>query len=141
MSEKDNVQMVQNAYNAFKKGDIKAVLNTLADDVEWISPGPPDIMPAAGTRRGRQAVAEFFETVSKVEDIEVFEPQEFIAQGNKVVAIIKYRSRINATGKTAETSLIHVFDIAHGKVNRFREFFDTASVLPAFTSAQAATHK
>ena len=141
MSEKDNVQMVEKAYNAFKRGDIKAVLNTLAEDVEWISPGPPDVMPAAGTRRGRQAVAEFFATVSEQEDIEVFEPQEFIAQGNKVVAILEYRSRVKATGRIAETSLVHVFDIAGGKVKRFREFFDTASVLPAFTSAQAATQK
>ncbi|HEY8225920.1 MAG TPA: nuclear transport factor 2 family protein [Pyrinomonadaceae bacterium] len=138
MSEQDNVQFVRNAYDAFKRGDIDAVLNTLADDIEWISPGPPDIMPTAGTRRGRQAVKEFFAVLSQQEDVEVFEPQEFIAQGDKVVAILKYRGRVKATGKPAEATLVHVFDFANGKVKRFREFFDTASVLPAYTSVQAA---
>lgn len=138
MSEQDNIQLVRSAYEAFKSGDMETLLNTLADDVEWTTPGPTDIMPAAGTRRGRQGVAEFFATLGAQEDIELFEPQEFIAHDNKVVTISNYRGRVKATGKTAETSLVHVFDIENGKVKRFREFFDTAAVLSAFTSAQAA---
>lgn len=141
MSEQDNIQLVRNAYDSFKRGEIEGVLNSLADDIEWTTPGPTDIMPTAGTRRGRQAVAEFFSMLNDQEDFEVFEPEEFIAQGEKVVAICKSRSRIKATGKTAETTLVHVFDISDGKVQRFREFFDTAAILPALTSAQAATPK
>ncbi len=138
MSEQDNIQLVQNAYDAFKRGDLETLLNTLADDVEWTTPGPADIMPTAGSRRGRQAVGEFFAALGEMEDVELFEPKEFIAQGEKVVTVINYRGRVKATGKSAETTLVHVFDIKDGKVQRFREFFDTATVLPAFTSAQAA---
>lgn len=139
MSEQDNVRIVQDAYDAFKRGDVEGLLQMLADDVEWITPGPSDIMPAAGHRRGRQGVADFFSSLSTQEDVELFEPQEFIAQGEKVVAIARYRGRVKTTGRTAEADLIHVFDIKDGKVQRFREFFDTAAVLPAFISAQAAT--
>ena len=139
MSEQDNVRIVQNAYDAFKRGDIEGLLQLVADDVEWITPGPSDIMPAAGHRRGREGVAEFFSSLSAQEDVELFEPQEYIAQGEKVVALAKYRGRVKATGRTAETDLVHVFDIKDGKVQRFREFFDTAAVLGAFISAQAAT--
>lgn len=139
MSEQDNVRLVQDAYDAFKRGDIQGLLNLLTDDVEWITPGPSDIMPAAGNRRGHEGVAEFFSILSGQEDVEAFEPQEYIAQDDKVVAISKYRGRVKATGRTAEAELIHVFDIKDGKVKRFREYFDTAAVLPAFISAQAAT--
>jgi ketosteroid isomerase-like protein len=141
MSEQDNIQTVQDAYAAFKKGDINGLLNMLTEDVEWITPGPTDVMPAAGTRRGRAGVADFFSTLSKQEDVELFEPEEYIAQGEKVVAINRYRGRIKATGRTAETVVVHVFDMKDGKVKRFREFFDTAAVLPAFSSAQAAAPK
>ena len=139
MSEQDNVRIVQNAYDAFKRGDIEGLLQLVADDVEWITPGPSDIMPAAGQRRGREGVADFFSSLSTQEDVELFEPQEYIAQGEKVVALSKYRGRVKTTGRTAETDLVHVFDIKDGKVQRFREFFDTAAVLDAFIPAQAAT--
>jgi ketosteroid isomerase-like protein len=139
MSEQDNIRIIKDAYDAFKRGDIPGLLNMLTDDVEWITPGPKDIMPVAGHRRGRDGVAEFFAALSSQENVEVFEPEEYIAQGDKVVAIIRYRGRVKATGRTAETPLVHVFDLTNGKVSRFREFCDTAAILPAFTSAQAAT--
>ena len=139
MSEQDNIRIIKDAYDAFKKGDIPGLLNMLTDDVEWITPGPKDIMPVAGHRRGRDGVAEFFSTLSSQENVEVFEPEEYIAQGDKVVAIIRYRGRVKATGRPAETPLVHVFDLRNGKVSRFREFCDTAAILPAFTSAQAAS--
>lgn len=141
MSEQDNVRLVQDAYDAFKTGDIERLLQMLTDDVEWITPGPPDVMPAAGHRRGRNGAAEFFTALTTQEDVELFEPQEYIAQGDKVVALCSYRGRVKATGRTAEAELIHVFEIKEGKVRHFREFFDTASVLPAFISAQGATPK
>ena len=139
MSEEDNVRLVQNAYDAFKRGDIEGLLQLVAEDVEWITPGPSDIMPAAGHRRGREGVADFFSSLSSQEDVELFEAKEYVAQGDKVVAICSYRGRVKATGRTAEVDLIHVFDVKDDKVQRFREFFDTAAVLPAFISAQAAT--
>jgi len=139
MSEQDNVRLVQNAYDAFQRGDIEGLLQLVADDVEWITPGPSDIMLAAGHRRGREGVAEFFSSLSSQEDVELFEPKEYVAQGDKVVVICSYRGRVKATGRSAETDLVHVFDIKDGKVQRFREFYDTAAVLPAFLTAQTAT--
>jgi len=57
MSEQQNVQLVQQAYAAFSKADMDGVLKTLADDVDWFIPGPTEIIPFAGKRRGPQEVA------------------------------------------------------------------------------------
>jgi uncharacterized protein len=80
MSEQANVRIVQEAYAAFQRGEVQGVLNMLVEDVEWITPGPPDVMPVAGKRRGRQQVAQFSSTLSEQEDVELFEPGEYIAQ-------------------------------------------------------------
>ena len=139
MSEQENVQLVKDAYASFETGNIQGLLDSLTNDVEWTTPGPPDIMPAAGHRRGRNEVAEFFAALSESEDIELFEPQEFIAQGDKVVVLIKYRGRVKATGRAAEADLVHVFTIREGKVAQFREYFDTAAALEAYQpTAQAS---
>jgi ketosteroid isomerase-like protein len=55
-----------------------------------------------------------------------------------VVAIIRYRSRVKATGEIAETPLVHVFTIQGGKVTRFFEMFDTAKAERAYRMAAAA---
>lgn len=139
MSEQENVQLVKNAYANFESGNVQGILDVLSNDVEWITPGPPDIMPAAGNRRGRNEVAQFFSALGESEDVELFEPQEFIAQGDKVVVLIKYRGRIKSTGRTAESDLIHLFTIREGQVAQFREYFDTAAALDAYQpSAQAS---
>ena len=132
MSEQTNVRILTSAYASFKKGDIESVLKVLTDDVEWITPGPPELMPVAGKRRGRQQVAEFFSTLNQQENVELFEPQEYIAQGDKVVALIKYRGKVRATGKTVEADLVHVFTFVNGKVKSFREYYDTAATLDAY---------
>jgi hypothetical protein len=140
MAEQDNVRIVREAYDDFIRGDIQGVLNILADDVEWITPGPPDIMPMAGHRYGRKGVAEFFTALNDVEEVELFEPQDFVAQGDQVVAFAKYRGRVKSTGRSVQSDLVHVFTLRNGKVVQFREYFDTAAVLDAYkpTSAEAA---
>lgn len=132
MSEQANVRTVVEAYTSFKNGDIESVLKVLTADVEWITPGPPELMPVAGKRRGRDEVAQFFSTLNEQEEVLMFHPEEYIAQGDKVIALIKYRGRVKATGKSVEADLVHIFTLGNGKVRSFREFYDTAAVLDAY---------
>src|ERR1700752_72962 len=137
MSEQANVRTLIDAYSSFKTGDIEGVLEVLTDDVEWITPGTPHLMPVAGKRRGRQEVAEFFSTLNEQEDVELFEPLEYIAQGDKVVVLIKYRGRVRTTGKTVESDLVHLFTFADGRIKRFREYYDTAATMDAYKTASS----
>src|SRR4051812_47362960 len=109
MSELENTKIVQEAYAAFLKGDIQGVLASLTDDVEWVTPGPVGMLPTAGTYRGKDGVVKFFEILGESEQIEVFEPKEFIAQGDNVVATVRYRMRPRATNIPMEDELVHIF--------------------------------
>jgi ketosteroid isomerase-like protein len=60
MSTQDNLRIVQGIYSAFGKGDIPAILNALADDVEWLQP-PGGEPPFKGTYRGRDGAGTFFQ--------------------------------------------------------------------------------
>jgi ketosteroid isomerase-like protein len=124
-------QLVKDLYNAFKRGDMETLLGGMADNIEWITPGPPDI-PVAGKRSGREGVAEFFRLLNEHEEVQEFELKEFIAENGVVVALGHYRGRIKSTGKTTSYPFVHVFTINNGKVTRFREFFDTANALTAY---------
>ncbi|HEX7363317.1 MAG TPA: nuclear transport factor 2 family protein [Bryobacteraceae bacterium] len=137
MSAQDNTRLIQESYAAFGRGDIPAVMEYLTDDIEWYGAGPKEL-PLAGTWRGRNEVREFFRDLNETQEILTFEPQEFIAEGDTVVVLLRYRARVKATGRTVETDLVHFFTVRGGKVSRLRQFYDTAALLYAHDGALRA---
>jgi len=137
MSERNNTAIAQQAYDNFKKGDIQALLNLMSDDIIWELPEIEDV-PIAGSRSGRDAVGEFFAMVARDQDVIVFEPREFVADGDKVVALGHYQWRVRDTDREFATDFVHVFTIRNGKIVAFREHFDTAAVASAYQKAMIA---
>ncbi len=134
MSEQTNVAVVQQAYEAFGRGDIFGVLDLLTDDVVWTLQGPSTI-PFAGVHRGREGIAEFFSLVGEALEFEQFEPREFVAQGDTVVVLGYERSLAKATGRPLEQEWVHVYTLRDGKIARGRFFEDTAAEVAAFGAA------
>ena len=131
MSENKNVQIVQHLYAAFAKRDIQTLLAALADDVDWQLLGPAKI-PHAGPHHGRDQVRRFFATVAETLQVEQFEPRDFIAQGDNVVALGYYTGRVKSTGRQYASEWAHVFTLRNGKVTKFREYADTANLAAAY---------
>ncbi|HEY7054981.1 MAG TPA: nuclear transport factor 2 family protein [Vicinamibacterales bacterium] len=133
--EADNTRVVQAAYAAFGRGDIPTLLGYMTDDIQWRPVlGTARHVPFSGERRGKASVAEFFKIVGESEDFEQFEPREFVAQGNTVVALGHYRAVTKATGKRFDADFAMVFTLRDGKVASFREFTDSAGINAAFGS-------
>jgi ketosteroid isomerase-like protein len=126
MSTQDNLKTVQDIYAAFGKGDIPGILNVLAGDVEWQQPagGEP---PFAGTYHGRDGAGTFFQRLAEAVDVLGFEPQEFVAQGDTVVALGNYRFRAKATGRAYDTDWAMVWRFRDGKVVKFQIHDDSAT--------------
>jgi ketosteroid isomerase-like protein len=136
MSEARNTQAVKDCYAAFLRGDVNTILNALDDLVEWHAViGTEGVAPHAGVRRGKPAVAEFFGQVAKGIAFDQFEPQEFVAQGDAVVAIGKYRGKTLPNGGPFNTTWTMIFNFRDGKIVRFREYTDSAQLVRAYTAA------
>jgi ketosteroid isomerase-like protein len=134
MSEAQNTKVVQDAYEAFLRGDITTLLGSMTDDVQWDPVvGAGSHVPFAGKRAGKSQVGEFFRLVSENVNFEQFEPREYVAQGDKVVALGHYRTVTKATGKSFECDFVMVFTLRDGKVSKFQEFTDSAGINAAFS--------
>ena len=133
MSETQNTTVVRDAYAAFGRGDIPALLACMTDDVQWRPViGTAKHVPFSGERTGKAGVAEFFRIVGETEDFQQFEPREFVAEGDTVVAVGHYRATTRGTGKTFESDFVMVFTFRGGKVATFREYTDSAAINAAF---------
>src|SRR4029450_8675100 len=99
-----NIEIVQDCFAAFQRGDIPGVLNTFDDNVEWIEPGAP-VIPWAGPGKGKAGAAEFFRVMGETTEVLKFEPQQYVASGDRVVALVSWEIRVKATGKPAHSDL------------------------------------
>ena len=138
MSEQDNLRLVQEAYGDFARGDVQALLEKFAEDIEWIVPGS-EKNPLAETYRGRTRVGELFKGLSELTDITLFETHDFFAQGDKVVALGREEGRVKSTGRNFQTEWAMVFTVRGGKIARFHQYLDTSNIEAAFTAAQGAS--
>jgi uncharacterized protein len=130
MNEQENINLVKQSYERFLQGDIEGIIKMCADDVEWEIPGPSDI-PTAGKYKGAEQLGQFFSTLGDSFEPVSFEPQEFIAQNDKVVTLGEYTWRIKSTGRTFSSKWAHVTTIRNGKFSRFLEYADTAAAADA----------
>ncbi len=122
----NHIQTVQSIYGAFGRGDVPAILSHLDADVDWdygvMDGGAPWIKP----RRGRDAVAEFFQALDAV-SFTRFEPKMFLTEGNVVVVLIDLGFAVKATGKNVnESDEVHIWHFnEQGLVSRFTHKCDT----------------
>jgi len=137
MSERENTAVVRRAYETFKGGDIPSLLDLFSDDISWQLPEIENV-PFSGKRQGREQVGQFFATLADAQEVKRFEPREFIAEGDKVVALGHYGWRAKATGREYEGEWAHVWTVRDGKLAGFHEYTDTAAAARAYQKAQAA---
>ncbi len=137
MDPQENTKLVQKAYQLFKERNIPALLDMCSDTVEWVFPEIKGVA-VTGTRRGRNGVADFYAKLAETQELLSFEPKEFVAQGDKVVALGHYSFRVKATGKQFESDWAEVFTIKNGKIARFQEYDNTAAAAVAYQTALAA---
>ncbi len=133
MLEQQNTKLVQDAFAAFGRGDIAALLEIMDDSVVWtpIAGVAPEI-PTAKEWRGKAGVAEFFQKLAAQQTFQVFEPREFIAQGNSVVVLGHYECTATGSGKKFASDWVMIFTLRDGKLIRFREFADSAAANAAY---------
>jgi ketosteroid isomerase-like protein len=84
MSAENNITIVQKAYADFLRGDLPAVLDAFGEDILWISPGNSSL---SGEKRGKAEITAFFHRLLELWEFLAFEPGEYIASGDRVVAL------------------------------------------------------
>jgi len=123
MSEQSNINTIQDLYSAFGRGDVATILNHLTDDIRWVS-HLDSIVPWAGDFSGKARVPKFFDAIFHSVDVEVFNPQEWVAQGDTVISIGEFGCKGKATGKSTLARWIFIWKFKDGRVASYEQFED-----------------
>jgi len=129
MSTDDNVKTIRSVYDAFGRADLAAILDAVADDVDWSSSVDSDEVPWWGERHGKDAVADFFVQLAGATELDEFTPLEIIGDGDTVLAVVRYRVTAKTTGRRATMLLQHYWRFRDGKIAYYRGAEDSLLTL------------
>lgn len=132
----ENIAVIKKVYDAFGRGDVQAILDSLTPDVEWQFDAPA-VIPYSGRRRGPADVAGFFVAIAATEENPLLETSEFMASGDEVITLGIYSGTVKASGKSYSVRLAHIFTLRDGKIARFLNFLDTAAMADAHSVSAA----
>jgi ketosteroid isomerase-like protein len=131
MDAQQNTELVRQAYAAYGRGDVDAVLACMSPQIEWEIPGVPAI-PFTGKRHGTEQVADYFRVAQAELAVREFAAKEFVTQGDKVVVLGHGAWTAKATCQDFESDWVHIFTIRDGRIAAFREFMDVHVAVEAF---------
>jgi ketosteroid isomerase-like protein len=125
---------VGSIYAAFGRGDIPAILDTLADDVSWEDWAQNEAqavgVPWLLAKKGKSAVTGFFEVVGQMQ-IHDFKVLSMMVGDNQVAVEVQIDATSPSGGRYQDEEL-HLWSFnAAGKVRRLRHYVDTAKHIRA----------
>jgi ketosteroid isomerase-like protein len=138
MGIEENVQVVKDFFAAMGSGDKQALLVLVAEDIEWIIPG--EDWPLAGTHRGHAGLAATLRKASEEIEMTYPKPPEFVAEGDRVLAIGVATGKIKATNKTFRDDWVFDITVRKGKLTKIREYIDTQALARASETAANSKH-
>jgi ketosteroid isomerase-like protein len=125
--ETGNAKLVKDAYEAFARRDVVAVMALVDPQIEVRQ---TELLPWGGTYQGTQGLLGFFTSLLSHVDSRV-EVEEYIEAGERVVAIGYTRGQVTKSGRPFDVRLAHVWTVKDGKLTRFEPYIDTPKMLEA----------
>ena len=133
MSAEDNIKTIQAVYEAFGRGGVGFVLDSVTDDVDWATDTSSRAAPWYGPHEGKSGVTDFFQAFGSTMSVEQFDPVSFTSNEDEVHTVVKLKATRTANGRSADMNLHHFFRFRDGKTAFYRGSEDTCQAESLFS--------
>ena len=130
----EDIEYLREGYRLFREHD-PAFMERFAPDATFVF---PTTLPAGGTYEGPWEALEYFNYVGELFEDPHPEPEEFIRDGDRLVALGHFHGRSRATGERVAIRFAHVFRLtavdgalSQQRYAAFELLIDTAAVVAA----------
>ena len=104
--------MVRRGFEALREGGVEALIDLVDPEFEFTTPASMSAEP--DTYRGHDGLRRYFASFYDAMEEIRFEPQDFIAVGERVVVPYKLTARGRTTGIEAEQHAVFVWQVRDG---------------------------
>jgi uncharacterized protein len=123
----EHVEMLRQIYDAFARGDVPAVLNSLDPQIRW-NEAEGFVYADGNPYVGHDAVVQqgVFGRLGGEWDALAVQPGTFLPTPDGVVTLGRYSGTYKQTGRRLDAQFAHVWRVTDGKIHEFQQFTDTA---------------
>ena len=125
MTEPLNRQRVLSLLDDFSAGDIEAALGHCADDVDFLTHAPIDILPHMGPRRGKAELREMWKTVQDRYSSIRYEAPILLTEGDKVAAYLRAFFTKRSNARVVQFDMAVFYTLREGRIAQIREIIDS----------------
>jgi uncharacterized protein len=120
-----HIQLVQDTYAAFGRGDIDAVTAAMHPDIEWHEAEHSPWHAPGGHHGPTEVLTNVFARIPH--DFDNFEvhPTAFHDAGETVIVEGRYRAHAAAISDLLDAQVCHVWTVRDGTLARFQQYTDT----------------
>jgi ketosteroid isomerase-like protein len=132
----NNIQVVQQIYAAFGRGDVSAIMGHISDELRRFGVvSDQKLVPWHIQITKKKDVPLFFQAIAESSDFTRLEPRDFAAAGDHVYCTLSFDVMFKKNGKKiAQDDVMHRFTFKDGKVIEWRGSEDTAKVNAAYNA-------
>ncbi len=121
---RENVELVESLYEAFRRRDVPEILSRLDPEVAIFQSTD---LPWGGAYKGADQFGFFFRNLTRhIDSTLVFE--RYLDSGDHVVAIGRTQGTVVATGHPFDVPIVHLWEIRDGKVLSFTPYIDNPTM-------------
>ncbi|MEE2877592.1 MAG: nuclear transport factor 2 family protein [Pseudomonadota bacterium] len=121
----DNTDIVRRVYAGFADGDMAAVVADFADNVVWNEAENSPYADRNPYEGSDEIVSGLFARLGGEWEYFNATPSDYIAEGDKVVAIGRYTAEHGESGKSMDIPFVHVWTVENGDILAFQQYTDT----------------
>jgi ketosteroid isomerase-like protein len=131
-AKESNVEIIQNLYAEFAKGDVPAVLQRFDPKIEW---NEAENFPYADGNPyiGPQAVLEgvFARIGAEWEYWNLTDQAYYEVNSGEIIVTGRYNAKNKLTGKEINVQFVHMWSLNEGLVTKFQQYADTYQAVEA----------
>jgi len=128
-----NIQIIQQIYAAFGRGDVPGIMEHIAEDLRRFSVASElQVAPWHMQITKKADVPSFFKALAETCEFTRFEPHDFAAAGDVVYCSVRFDVTLKTTGRKLQIDdEMHRFTLRNGRVVEWRGAEDTALIADA----------
>ena len=121
----DNVALVEQAYDAFGRGDVETAIGLLSENIEWSEAENSPFWPGRAFRGPQEIVQEVFARLGAETTGFRISISRILGCGETVLVEGRYSGTWNASGTSFDLQMAHIWDFENGKAVRWQQYTDT----------------
>jgi ketosteroid isomerase-like protein len=133
--------LAEGFYRALRSRDARRIGSFLAEDVDWMSMGPVEMLGFCGPRSGREAVIRVFEClIPAVVHITTCVTDSMLVDGDRAAGLNRLTGRLRATGRVMTCRLANFLRFRDGQICEYRSLMDSFDTIEQIIGQRIDLH-